>query len=183
MFHLSVGRYELVLAYDRLPSAYGEFKKHASLCDEFGIWSRAGAFTTNDDGRLCYVSVSKGKNWPFLVVAQRYEPSSDDFFPGVALVEDTSRLFIGAGDRILCYDLSVPARIWEDGAKWGFWSWSRHGDVVVMSADEELAAWYIDGGKLWSTSVEPPWEYAVTDDQVHLDVMGAKSIFSLYAGR
>jgi hypothetical protein len=52
-----------------------------------------------------------------------------------------------------------------------------------MAAELELAAWHIDGGKLWTTFVEPPREYSVEGDRVHLDVMGTKSDVSPYAGR
>jgi hypothetical protein len=181
MFHVAIGSYQVQLHYDRLPTAYGEYKKRAALLEEFGVWSKSGACATDADGTLCCVSVSKGTDWPFLLVTQRYTPSG--FFPGVVLLEETSRLFIGAGDRILCYDLSGPSRIWEDTADTGFWSWCRHGDVIVMSAELELAAWDLHGRKLWSTFVEPPWKYAVDKDDIHLDVMGTESVFPLREGR
>jgi hypothetical protein len=56
---------------------------------------------------------------------------------------------------------------------------STWGDVVVMSAELELAAWTTTGEKLWTTFVEPPWEYAVEGDSLVLDVMGTKSSFGL----
>lgn len=51
-----------------------------------------------------------------------------------------------------------------------------------MSAELELAAWDLEGNKLWTTFVEPPWEYAVRDGVVRLDVMGAKSEFPAWTG-
>ena len=36
--------------------------------------------------------------------------------------------------------LPKPARLWEDYAEIGFWSWQRHDDTVLMSAELELAA-------------------------------------------
>lgn len=182
MFHVAIGRYQLQLHYDRFPVSYEHMKKQATFVDEFDLWAKSGAPTTNEDGTLCTVSVAKGTGWPFLIVTQRYSPSAECFFPGVALVEEGSRLFIGAGERILCYDLESVARIWEDTADTAFWSWCRHGDVVVMSAEVELAAWDVRGRKLWTAFVEPPWEYAVEGDVVHLDVMGSKSTFSLRSG-
>jgi hypothetical protein len=47
----------------------------------------------------------------------------------------------------------------------------------------ELAAWDPQGEKLWSTFVEPPWDYRVTGDRVQLDVIGRKSDFELAQGR
>lgn len=46
-----------------------------------------------------------------------------------------------------------------------------------MAAELELAAWTIQGEKLWSTFVEPPWDHEVRDDVVYLDVMGNHSSF------
>jgi hypothetical protein len=60
--------------------------------------------------------------------------------------------------------------------------WHRFGDYVLMSAELELAAWDIQGKKLWTTFVEPPWEYSVVGGRVHLDVMGNESVFSIAEG-
>ena len=51
-----------------------------------------------------------------------------------------------------------------------------------MSAELEPAAGDLSGGKLWSTFVEPPWDYEVWDTQLELDVMGKKSSFSARIG-
>lgn len=56
------------------------------------------------------------------------------------------------------------------------------GDVVVMSAELELAAWTVTGHKLWTAFVEPPWDYSVEDDQILLDVMGRRSRFGILHG-
>jgi hypothetical protein len=63
------------------------------------------------------------------------------------------------------------------------WGWRQHDDVVLMSAELELAAWSTDGTKLWTTFVEPPWSYRVVGDRVVLDVMGAARTFDLRSGR
>jgi hypothetical protein len=89
---------------------------------------------------------------------------------------------VGAGTRLLAYDLQNLRRIWEDAADTGFWRWKRHGEVIVMSAELELAAWTLEGKKLWSTFVEPPWFYEVRGARVYLDVMGRKSVFDLGNG-
>jgi hypothetical protein len=51
-----------------------------------------------------------------------------------------------------------------------------------MRAELEIAAWDLQGRKLWSRFVEPPWDYAVLDGVAHLDIMGAKSAFNLRSG-
>ena len=58
----------------------------------------------------------------------------------------------------------------------------RHDDTIVMSAELELAAWDLLGRKLWTTYVEPPWEYSVSGSTLNLDVMGVKSHFNMIAG-
>jgi hypothetical protein len=122
-------------------------------------------------------------SWPFLCVAQHYAPGRwAGSHPGLLLVAETSILFIGAGERLLAYDLHGPVRLWEDRADTGFHEWQRHDDMVVMSAELELAAWDIRGVKRWSRFVEPPWEYQVEGGVVHLDVMGTISSFPLQAG-
>ena len=130
------------------------------------------------------VAVDDGhRTWP-LVVTQRYSPAIPGFEPGVLLVPETGTLFIGAGSRLLGYRSTAGEwrQIFVDNADGGFWEWCRHGDVVLMSAELELARWSIDGVKLWSQFVEPPWDYAVIDDQVLLDVMGTHSKFPAHAG-
>ena len=49
-------------------------------------------------------------------------------------------IVIAACRRLLAYELARPARLWEDEADCGFWSWTRRGRVVLMSAELELAA-------------------------------------------
>jgi len=89
---------------------------------------------------------------------------------------------VGAGERVVAYDLATPRRLWVDGADTGFLGWAQHGDVVVMSAELELAAWTTRGEKLWSTFVEPPWDYTVVGDTIRLDVMGNERSFLLRGG-
>lgn len=101
----------------------------------------------------------------------------------VLIVPETATVFVGAGERLLAYRLEPhPERLWMDQAFFGFWSWARFDGVVLMSSELELTAWTIDGRKLWSTSVEPPWTFDVADGRVALDVMGTKSSFDLTTG-
>lgn len=176
MFQVSVGPYSIRLTYDRLPHTYGEAVRRAKIVDEIALDDRSA-------GTAFCVEVSRDHAWPFLVSAQRYSPSAECFFPGVLLVPETHRLYIGAGTRLLAYELATPQRLWEDSTEPGFWSWARYEDVVVMSAELEIAAWDLLGGKLWTRSVEPPWEYSVQDGIVHLDVDGKVTEHALHTGR
>lgn len=87
-----------------------------------------------------------------------------------------------ASSRLLAYDLRQPRRLWEDSTEMGFLGWERHGDVVLMAGELELAAWTTAGEKLWTIFVEPPWQHAVQGETVRLDVMGAVEHFPLRTG-
>lgn len=136
------------------------------------------------DGALFVAGVrTEPRNEPVHLVALRYAPSVGGFAPGVLFVPETGVVFLGAGTTLLAYQLRpAPRRLWEDSAELGFWSWRRHDATVVMSAEVELAAWDIDGSKLWSRFVEPPWTYEVGTGAVTLDVMGEVTQFSMREG-
>ena len=176
MFRVSVGEYEVCCQADGLPAMLSEYQQRAALANDFGVADEAGS-------SVCFVSVGRPQKWPSLVVVQRYSPAGFGFVPGVLVVPETHRLFVGAGRRLLGYDLSRPAQLWEDEADCGFWSWSRHGSVVLMAAELELAAWDVDGRKLWSRYVEPPWEFSVAGGVVAVDVMGVVSHVHLGSGQ
>jgi hypothetical protein len=148
-----------------------EYFRHAQLAEEFDL-KRA-------EGDFFFVSVACRNGWPTLVVAQKFAPSQGGFNPGILLVPETKVLFIGAGERL---KLDPPSRLWEDKCDSGFWSWSQHHDYALMAAELELAAWDWNGRKLWTTFVEPPWEYEVVGDVARIDVMGRKSEFPLATG-
>ena len=155
-----------------LPSTFDAYCSNAKLVDQFDMKSTEGDF--------CFVSAGPvDADWPDLVVAQHFSPAQGGFDPGVAFLPEGHLLFIGAGTRLLAYDLNRPARLWEDAADIGFWSWSVYPNAVLMAAELELAAWDRTGRKLWSRFVEPPWTFRVVDDKVHLDVMGKHTEFSL----
>jgi hypothetical protein len=175
MFKLGVGDYELACQSGGLPDMLAEYQRRAALAEDFGVAGEAGS-------SVCFTSVSRPSQWPFLVVVQRYAPAGYGFHPGALLVPETRRLFLGAGRRLLGYDLSGPTRLWEDEADCGFWSWARHGRVVLMAAELELAAWDVDGRKLWSRFVEPPWSYAVAGETVAVEVMGTVTHVHLRSG-
>jgi hypothetical protein len=175
MFRVSIGEYEVCCQAGSLPDMLPEYQKRAALSEDFGAADEVGS-------SVCFVSVGRPQHWPFLVVVQRYSPADYGFVPGVLLVPEAHRLFVGAGRRLLGYDLSGPARLWEDEADCGFWSWSRHGSVVMMAAELELTAWDLGGHKLWTRFVEPPWEFSVADQVVAVDVMGVVSRIHLRSG-
>lgn len=173
MVRLSIARFVVVCESNGAPACYDHYKRHAMLAHEYGIGDHEGA--------PWFVGVGHGNGWPILT-AMGTSRASSVFNLCVAIVPETEMLFIGAGERLLAYRLDVPELLWEDRTEFGAWSWHRHGDVMVLSAELELAAWSLEGEKLWSTFVEPPWDYTVDGDTLHLDVMERKSSFSLHTG-
>ena len=173
MFSIGIGEYTLICHEWGLPQLYEEYVRHARLVDEFD--------QEEDEGEKCVLAVSRGLDWPFLVVTQRCKLPGI-FDPSALLVPETKRVFIGVGERLLAYELDGPTRLWEDTTACGHWRWARHGDHIVMSAELELAAWDLHGTKRWTTFVEPPWSYRVAEGAVHLDVMGQLTSFPLNIG-
>ncbi len=174
MVTVTVGEY-LVSVAEALPAHYEHDAARATLIERFDLERESGA--------LLYVAVRRGHDWPFLIVAQRYEPISGECpHSGVLLVPETHVLFLGAGERTLAYSLDTPARLWEYRTDFEFHGWQRHDDNIVLSAELELAAWDLHGAPRWSTFVEPPWAYHVEATTVYLDVMGVRSSFPLRVG-
>lgn len=123
------------------------------------------------------------REWPGLVLSLAYTPSRGGFAPGILVVPESNVAFVGAGTTLRAYRISPKVeRLWRDESDMGFWSWRQHGSTVVMSAELELAAWDIDGTKLWSRFVEPPWSYSVEGQLLSLDVMGTITTFDLRSG-
>ena len=182
MFTTTCGLYAVCCTTGQLPSLYGVYCRHAELVIEYDLNEPK---EVDDGDSPCFVGVSRtGHNdgWPFLVVAQTFSPASAGFNPGAILIAETDLLMVGAETRLLAFSLSPPSLLWEDDTSFGFWGWERHGDIVVMAAELEMAAWDINGDKLWSRYVEPPWTYSVKEGNVRLDIMGYQSEFPLITG-
>jgi hypothetical protein len=172
-----VGEWNVIVARER-PTILDDYLAHAGLADDFG------RDDPEDDGFVFAGVSGPGEDWPSLVVSGTYGPSSGGFEPGILIVPTTDRVFIGAGSRAVSYrrDAAGWRRDWEVEVDAGFWGWRQHGNVVVMLAELEMAAWSADGTWLWSTLVEPPWSYDVTGGTVRLDVVGRVTEFPLRTG-
>jgi hypothetical protein len=174
-FEVLASGFRSLVAND-LPVLRGFFHEHAQLVEQFDLQRPEGAF--------CFAALGPAATpFPTLVVEQRYSPSEGGFHPGLLIAVDTAVAFLGAGERLLAYELLPrPKRLWTDTISCGFWGWSQHGRVVLASGELELIAWASDGTRLWSHSVEPPWSYSVQEDGLVLDIMGAISTFPLDTG-
>lgn len=157
------------------PPGLERYRQRAGLAEDFS--------TGGGDG-YSFVAVADSDDWPQLAITQRFSPAVPGFASGVLLVPERGQVFIGAGTRLLAYRRRAGrwGRSWIDEADVGFWEWRRHGDVVLMAAELELAAWTTGGEKVWTTFVEPPWSYQVKRGRVELDVMGSVRTFGLVSG-
>lgn len=173
---LIVGGYRLTWDHGR-PYGYDEQRKQATLVD---VIAPDGA--SEHIGVLAVGDATGG--WPFLIVEHSYViPWTEDTLRiDVLLVPETHLLFVGIHESVLAYDLRAPTRLWSDTADTGFHEWRRYGQVVLMAAELEMAAWDIQGRKLWSAFVEPPYDYTIVEDTLHLTVMGVSSTFPLARG-
>ena len=167
MIEISVDDWNVLTQDGSEPSIFKYYLESAEFVDQIDI--------DNDEGRFLFLGISKDVNCkgrPSVVIAQKYQDERGTFTPGFLLVSDTSLFFLGAGERLLCYDIEKKVRLWEDRTTYGFWSWSRSGPYVLMSAEVEFGVWDTSGKKLWSTWVEPPWSFKIQGQAVALEVMG-----------
>jgi hypothetical protein len=180
MHQVIVGSWGLEIEVGSLPLAYDWHVKHAKFVDEIELKSGRG--------KPFFVAVydlarASRESWqPVMVVAQTYEPHEAGFNPAVLIVPENKRLFVGAGTRLLAYDVGAPERLWEDQTECGFSRWGRYGEFVWMAAELEFAVWSTTAQKLWATFVEPPWECAFHDGSVTLDIMGKKQMRRMVDG-
>lgn len=171
----AIGEYVLITHAPGRPPLLDEYLQNAALVDADG---------SIDGGAHSFFGVRRATaEWPFLVVSWPLRPGPDSgFFPGCALISETQTFFVGAGSRIAAFDLARPARLWAKQTEIGFWSWERHGELVLLSGELELAAYDLRGAMKWSTFVEPPWSYRVRAGRVELEVMGKRTSFPLSTG-
>lgn len=176
---VQLGGYELLLD-TRLPALLAEYRREAQLAEHFELEGEPAAPAGDS-----FLAVRRLQlDWPDLVVTQRFAPAGFSFSVGALVVPETDTVLVGAGSRLLGYGLRSGrwTRLFVDEADVGFWVWRRHGDVVLMCAELELAAWSADGAKLWSTYVEPPWTYRVEGFGIELHAAGTRRSFELARG-
>jgi hypothetical protein len=170
----SSGDYAVQVTLHEPPLSYPALAT-PGLREDFGLY---------DSGTLLVVTAGgAAADDCSIIVSQHFAPGPESaFYPGVLIVPETALLLIGAGTRLLAYDLETAERLWEDEESTGFWGWKRHGEFILMSAELGLAAWSLNGVKLWSSFVEPPWTYSISNDIVTVDVMGQLCTFPIRTG-
>ena len=177
MHSVILENWALLIEDGGLPRILDSYLKNAKFVDQI--------MPSEREGRDLFLGLRRGgtsHGWPELVITQKYDDASGIFHPGFLVVPETSVLFIGAGERLLGYNLERFERVFEDHVDCGFWGWTPHGDYVLMSAELEFGVWKKTGEKLWSTFVEPPWSFRVSGGNLELDVMGEQKSFQLETG-
>lgn len=120
---------------------------------EFELWLEHASFTDvkglSNAGSPIYIGVGNEGHWFETVIAFRTEQlDTSGFVPGILVVPETQTLFVGAGETIKIYDLSVKTLKLEKTTPFGFWGWSRHDDIIIMSAEIEFVVYSLEGGTL-----------------------------------
>jgi hypothetical protein len=175
MIDTIVGPYEIGCQEAGFPDSFDYLRQRAALVVEDRDANR------DLTGDFCCVSVRRGGK-VLLALAQAFAPRGSGFNPGLALILETDVLFVGSGQNVRAFDLTVPRELWLEQTDAGFWAWARHGEVVLMLAELEFAAWDLRGRKLWTTGVSPPWYYTVRGGIVELDFDDKQTSFSLSEG-
>lgn len=123
--------------------------------------------------------VSRAGGAPSLLVMGRYR---DGFSPGVHVIPETDTLLVGTAESVAAYDLPTGQRRHLDMTPYSFVSWKRHGELVVMCGEVEVAAYDLQGKRVWAAPIEPPWDYGVSGETMFTIVMGHKTEFPLASG-
>ena len=181
MHQVTIGNWSMEIQVGDRPLHFDGLVERSRLADDLDL--------TSGPGRTLFLAVYGPGNSkletsePTVALAMRYEPYDFGFYPGFLIVPETSMLFVGAGTRLIAYDLNAPTRLWTDEANCGFWRWGRNRDHIWMEAELEFAVWSSAGEKLWTTFVEPPWFAQVNGEEVVLDVMGVKRTHRMTDGK
>lgn len=171
---VQVGTFEIYV-WDQVPGHFATLRQRTKLFEEYGLQSRGPGIITT-------VAITPQGSEPVLVVSQHRELDPQSFPLSVLVVPETGLALIGAAHRLLAYDLRGPEKLWEDHVEFGFLEFGRHDDTIVMSGELTLTAYDLQGQERWSMFVEPPWDYAVQDGQITVDVMGRVQSFGLRCG-
>src|SRR5687767_12102972 len=98
MFSVIVGKYHLLCHPQTAPSIWDFHLERAKLAEQIND-------SYNEDAQTCYLSVWE-ETRGLLVLALTFQPAGG-VYPGILIVPETDLLFLGAGETLLAYDLTV----------------------------------------------------------------------------
>lgn len=172
--HVRLGAYTLISAVNEESQPLEFYRAHAAYF---------GAFQETPTARETFLlAVGDERRFPALAVSITYQGQRAGAAPSALLAAETGMLFVGAGKTLYGFDLNAPRLLWSRIVDSGFGCWSRQGDLILMSAVTEVAAWNLQGAPLWTTHLEPSCTYRVDQGMIHLDVINQPSTFSLAHG-
>ncbi len=104
LFSVHIGHYRLLCHPSAPPSLWDVYLERAKLVEKIDD------STDNQYSHSCYLVVYRGdNNKPLLVLALSFQPSGSTY-PSVLIVPETDILFLGAGETLLAYELTAPAK-------------------------------------------------------------------------
>ena len=115
---VQIGEYLVQSWLGRFPAHLDQLRRLADLADEFGPGARQA---DDDESPLCITVSPQFQIWPTLLVTQQVSLDVAGFDAGVLIVPETGLVLIGAGERLLAYDLNRAERLWENHTEVGFW--------------------------------------------------------------
>ncbi len=158
MFYNTTGKYIIGVSHKEIPWNYSNYVKNCKKNFEYDL--------NLNSGEYIFLSIANSLEWPFFVLAIRYNPCEGGFDPGIYLIEESERLFIGAGSTVLVFDIQSLTLITEEYFQEGFLRWKRYKDKVLMMAELDIACFDIYGKKIWERFIEPPYDIEFSEECV-----------------
>ena len=56
----------------------------------------------------------------------------------------------------------------EKNHGFGFWSWTKHKDLIIQQEETSFGIFNVSGDQLWETFVDPPYDFEIIEDKVTL---------------
>jgi hypothetical protein len=173
LLETACGGWRFLLMEEALPMEHAALRAEALMVDDL---------REEDGGLPCFLSARTGDEAPRLVVML----SGDDYVPvfhaQALFVPEKTLLFVGYQEDILVYRLDLRARVARHQVTAGFWHWERHGDLVLLGSEVELAALDFEGKERWSAFVDPPWISRVEGGRVVIEDFRGTRSFPLATG-
>lgn len=133
------------------------------------------------DGNPFVLTICDGTGRLLLSFATRI-PSGDHLFAGCLVVPESHVAFVAFGSQSHGFDLRTGAALWDRTIGSRFDRWERHRDLVLLVAEEHLAAWTTGGDHRWELEGDDGWAHSVDDDCVRIDSWHRSESFDLVTG-
>lgn len=96
-------------------------------------------------------------------------PSGDHLFAGCIVLPESRVALVAFGRQSHVFDLRTGAASSDLAIGSRFQRWERHGDLVLLVAEEHLAAWDAEGKHRWELEGDDyGWQHIVEEDCVRI---------------